>query len=159
MTIKITKDTTKLDEFINDIHQIADESSEVGFFDDQIHPKSGDNLAEIANINNFGGPNPDGVSAPIPSRPFFFYTNIVAQKDVKRELERSYTSFLSTDNESGILKDASQEYKVWLKRMIQDSKLYADNAPKTIAKKGGKNTPLTDTGFLANNIDIRKKVK
>lgn len=142
----ITTDFTELNKFEKKLKELTTKSAKVGFFSEQVHP-NGETLANIAFVNN------EGVN--LPRRPFFNFAIQLSERHIARKMIKGFKNFLNKGKSvDTALRPAANAEKMLVKQMIQTSSQYIPNAPSTVARKG-KNTPLTDTGYLGNHVKVK----
>ena len=113
----------------------------VGFFSTARYA-NGDSVAGVAASHEFG--------VGVPERPFFRQALEPAKKDAAKVIKR----FTRAEE---LLPDAQTLNKVGeivirhIQKRIHDLR-FPPNSPKTIAKKGGKDNPLIETGKLINSV-------
>lgn len=149
---KVTCDTKILDSLIRQTSK-GDLTARAGFFEDSgRHPRSGATAYEVAAINNNGAPE-----ANIPERPFV--TDGSAEGEMKTELlmntsvrkvHKGQTTFRKVHREA-----AEIQRDFILAQLILGPFTYVGNAQSTIDSKGGRDTPLLETGWLQKQIDIK----
>lgn len=128
-------------------------SSGAGFFKDQVHPEHDIPLATIADKNNEGFTTPEG--RKVPARPFFDYAVNTCDSVMADPFIRGAGKIASGDkNVRGNLKNAADTMAEWISVYIKSDELYEPNAPFTIKKKGF-DKPLTETGYLSENVEGR----
>ena len=127
---------------------------DVGYFASQgVHEESGLTYANLAAIQH------KGIAGKMVARRFFDIG--LAFKPVKstpflKDLNK-YLSHLEGKpkiSAMGVMANLGGEY-VEVFRNIMGSSMLPDNKPSTIAQKGGRNTPLVDTGDLKANMSYR----
>jgi len=151
---KVTCDTKLLDRLLRDVSK-GDRSARVGFFEDSgEHPRSGATAYEVAAINNFGAPEVN-----IPERPFVTDGAMEGEmktelklKDAIRRVHQGKTTYTKTLREAA---EIQEEFILAQLILAPFSGVYPDNAEATQERKGGRNTPLFETGWLQKQIDIK----
>jgi len=136
MPVKIIKTTPNLDAMRKKISQQKVKSLVVGFLNQE--------MAERAIKNEYGEGN-------IPPRPFMDITFNKYQDKWMAMLEKLLPkNDYNLDKSFRIL---GEVIRADIKRTIEQGDLYIPNAPSTVAAKGGRNTPLIDTGEMRDSIE------
>ena len=123
-------------------------SAKIGFWSEVQHPNGKLDSASLANILNNGAKN-------IPARPFMRDGSFDSTIELEALALKQTRKFLTLPNASA--KDAllplAEVVSKWISgRILFNS--YVDNAPSTVRKKGF-NRPLYETGWLAENVQIK----
>lgn len=154
----IKKDTRVLDKLLKDLNTLIKSESETGFYHDNIHPETNEPLSNIAFLNNYGGENADPDRSPIPARPFMEYSLENAEITVSKRMVKGFEYFIEKGDIFKALDLPAEDLQRWIGWTIEMDELYERNAPMTIRKKGGRDEPLTDTGYLAENVERKVKI-
>ena len=149
ITVDIKEDKAskrRLERIRRTLIKAARAHTDVGFFDGRPHPKTGESVATVAAINEFGVPELN-----IPERPFMAATARTTEvgKSIAQELKRN----LSTQRGAFRWSVVGRFYAGEVKATIEDFSQPA-NAPLTISLKGFDN-PLVETGYMMNHVQNR----
>lgn len=150
----VKRDTRVWEKLLKDLSSLTESYSEAGFFEGQIHPSSGESLVDIATLNNFGGENPDPSRGDIPARPFMTFSVQNSELVIGKRMAKGFESFIKDGNVHKALDIPAEDLQRWIGWTIEMDELYTPNAKATVNKKG-RDEPLSDSGYLAENV-LRK---
>lgn len=124
---------------------------EIGFFEEDRYGPENENLpvAQVAYYNEFG-------TVHNPTRPFMEETFIADnhQSHMGKIIREIFVSSLTNGRSvSRLLLQLGDDVAEMMKTIILNYP--GSNSPKTIEKKGGRNTPLRDTEFMMNSVKFQ----
>ena len=138
----------KLERVRRSLLKAARSHVEVGFFDGRPHPKTGETVATVAAINEFGV-----AELNIPERPFMAATARTTKVGVRMatELKHAIDNPRLSFKWGQIGSFYADEIKTTIENFSQPG-----NAPLTISLKGFDN-PLVETGYMRDHVMKRVK--
>tara|TARA_R100001594_G_scaffold53735_1_gene87296 strand:- start:28004 stop:28495 length:492 start_codon:yes stop_codon:yes gene_type:complete len=110
-------------------------------------------FAALAYLHEYG--SLEGTDKEVPARRLFFTTLMTIEKESSKDIQRIILTNLrkyGKIRKSQLLTDLANFVKSELERIMGDPAYLLDNTEFTQNAKGGKNTPLVDSGALVNNI-------
>ncbi len=152
-TLELKFDEEKLDGVLRHLYA-ANKSLKVGILEDAQTSSEGPSIAEIAYWNEFGTHSKKD-NVHIPARPFF--RNAISNNtDTWAESIRSQLKFMGVTDKNiveKVLKKTGQLMRSDIQQSISKGG-FVPNHPYTIKMKGGRSTPLVDTGDMRNAINF-----
>jgi len=150
-TIKL--DLSGLNKLKKRLNSAEDTRLQVGHLELSMHPTADMTMAEVAKINHDGATLDDGQE--IPSRPYIIHGMMnpalikKLQDSTEKIVEGQSTAFKE-------LRKLGPQFKQSIKKDMGNPAIFESNAPMTLEKKGGRNTPLVDEGHLRR--DVKQKL-
>lgn len=144
-------ETRKLPALRKRLDKLNGTEIDVGFFEeDRYGPENGNlPVAQVAYFNEFG-------TTLNPTRPFMRETfeDSSLQQIAAKMMRMVFESALSNGRAvERLMKQIGQHVAQQMKDNIQNYP--GSNSPKTIKRKGGRNTPLRDTHFMMNSVKFK----
>ena len=150
LTVKTSKsrynDLKKIKKHFQDI---SNQYAQSGYFDGEQHPTIDMSLATLALVHENG-------SEHIPSRQLFakasasLVTGGMTKVDVDIKRLVKQVGKISPNIDL-----VGADITKFIRNMFGDTSILLENAPLTIKLKGGRNTPLVDTGELRDNLGYK----
>ncbi len=151
--LELKFDEEKLDGVLRHLYA-ANKSLKVGILEGAQTTSEGPSIAEIAYWNEFGTHSKKD-NIHIPARPFF--RNAISNNtDTWAESIRSQLKFMGVTDKNiveKVLKKTGQLMRSDIQQSISKGG-FVPNHPYTIKMKGGRSTPLVDTGDMRNAINF-----
>lgn len=146
-------DVSGLEKLRRSLTECQEIEGRAGFDSSQTHPRSETPLSDVAYYNHFGSEK-----GHVPKRPFFRRACKDSKKKVSSELRKEVANILMGKSPKPALDRSVKALSKYISDVIQSDNWRPRNAPYTILKKGFDN-PLTETGYLANNVktEVTKK--
>ncbi len=150
-SLELKFDEEKLDGVLRHLYA-ANKSLKVGILEGAQTTSEGPSIAEIAYWNEFGTKN-DEEQEVIPARPFF--RNAISDNtDTWAESIKSQLKTMGVTDKNvveKVLKKTGQLMRSDIQQSISKGG-FEPNHPYTIKMKGGRSTPLVDTGDMRNAV-------
>ncbi|ATW58223.1 hypothetical protein CNR37_00003 [Pseudomonas phage ventosus] len=144
-------ETRKLPALRKRLDKLNGTEVDVGFFEEDRYGPENDNLpvAQVAYFNEFG-------TVTNPTRPFMeeTFSDPTTQKHAGKLMKLIFESALTNGRAvQRLLITLGDDVAEQMKNTIMHYP--GSNSPKTIEKKGGRNTPLRDTEFMMNSVKFQ----
>lgn len=157
---KVKADYKELFNLHTRLKQLDNFSSKAGFWAEEKHPNGKLNSAELANILE-NGANTPGESGYIPPRPFMEDGTMDSELVLRSMFVVRFKKFLGLDGRKTSPRDTLHPLGVVVSRWMSNRitfNTYAPNAKMTVDIKGF-NRPLWETGWLADNVQVKTRKK
>lgn len=151
LTMKVKRGKTRdLEKVLKHFQNLNQLKVDIGYFEDSgTHSTADMPYAKLMAIHELG-------LEDMPVRPLLQEASYQIQSEGNKVLKNEYLQLFGqvgrTNKNTELLGDKILDL---VRQLFGDSYLFQDNAPSTIAQKGGRNEPLHDTGELGDNLGFK----
>jgi len=136
------------------IKKLDSQKVEVGHFKGEVHSTADMSYVELMQIHHVGRP---GSFPPRPVLDVLKFRNrdLLGQGEIKRAMKKWVRGDMKPEDTKELLNTYGRYLRNSEKAIFGKPLALSANAPSTVIKKGGRNTPLVDTSELKDNVGFR----